>query len=171
MATCTWGLPLRCLSSNLACSNTEHRESKMRSVHPLPRWPYGETPCGACRPRQMWGHAITLENWPLIVFHWRSSTPTHTHTHSDTYTHTHTHTHTQCEGLCASLVVQHVIHNVQLLFNTTFRVSQRGGGCSWSFNSHNFSTVDPISTFLWFSKSLKRDLSNDVFKSNISLVS
>ncbi len=34
-------------------------------------------------------------------------------------------------------------------------IEQRGWGCSWtSFNSHNFSIVDPMSTFLWFSKSL-----------------
>ncbi len=40
-------------------------------------------------------------------------------------------------------------------------------GCSWtSFNSHNFSTVDPMSTFFRFFESSERDLSNDVFQSN-----
>ncbi len=48
---------------------------------------------------------------------------------------------------------------------------KRGGeGGSWiSFNGHNFSSDDPISIFFWFSESLQRDLSNDVFKSKICL--
>ena len=46
-------------------------------------------------------------------------------------------------------------------------IKRRGGGLS--FNRHNFSTVDPMWKFLGFSDSLERDLSNDVFQSNISL--
>ena len=42
-----------------------------------------------------------------------------------------------------------------------------GGGCSRT--CFNFSTVDIMSKMLRFSESLERDLSNDVFKSNISL--
>ena len=34
-----------------------------------------------------------------------------------------------------------------------------------SFNSYNFSNADPMSKILWFLKSLKKYLSNDVFKS------
>ena len=37
-------------------------------------------------------------------------------------------------------------------------------GCSWtSFNSRSWNSVGPMSTFLWFSESLERDLSNEVF--------
>ena len=43
----------------------------------------------------------------------------------------------------------------------------RGGGLWTSFNSRKFSTVDPMSKMLWFSESLERDLSNDVFQSKI----
>ncbi len=46
-------------------------------------------------------------------------------------------------------------------------MKRRGGGVY--FNSHNFSTVDPMSKILGFSDSLERDLLNDVFQSNISL--
>ncbi len=50
---------------------------------------------------------------------------------------------------------------------------ERGGGGVaehiLNFNSHNFSTVDPMATILRFSEGLERNLSNDVFKSNISL--
>ena len=39
------------------------------------------------------------------------------------------------------------------------------GGCTWtSFNSHIFSTIHSMSKILWFSESLERDLSNDVFQ-------
>ena len=38
-----------------------------------------------------------------------------------------------------------------------------------SFNSHNLSTVDPMSKMLGFSESLENYLSNDVFQSEISL--
>ncbi len=42
------------------------------------------------------------------------------------------------------------------------------GGCSWtSFNSLNLSTVDPMLKIIWFSESLEKYLSNDVFQSNI----
>ena len=42
-------------------------------------------------------------------------------------------------------------------------------GCSWtSFNSLNLSIVDLMWTFLWFSESLERNLSNDVLQSNLS---
>ena len=37
-----------------------------------------------------------------------------------------------------------------------------------SFNSHNLSTVDPMSKTLGFSESLEKFVSNDVFKSKIS---
>ncbi len=37
-----------------------------------------------------------------------------------------------------------------------------------SFNSHNLSTVDPMSKMLGFSESLEKFLSNDVFQSKIS---
>ncbi len=44
-----------------------------------------------------------------------------------------------------------------------FMAAERYGGCSWtSFNSHNFSTVDPMSKFLSFSESLGKYLPNDV---------
>ena len=48
-------------------------------------------------------------------------------------------------------------------------IKRRGGGGGVSFNSHNFSTVDPMSKFLGFSESLENYLSNDVFQSKISL--
>ncbi len=38
-----------------------------------------------------------------------------------------------------------------------------------SFNSHNLSTVDPMSKTLGFSESLEKFVSNDVFQSKISL--
>ncbi len=38
-----------------------------------------------------------------------------------------------------------------------------------SFNSHNLSTVDPMSKILGFSESLEKFVSNDVFQSKISL--
>ncbi len=44
---------------------------------------------------------------------------------------------------------------------------KRRGGCS--FNSHNLSIVDAMSKKFGFSEGLERDLSNYVFKSNISL--
>ena len=37
-----------------------------------------------------------------------------------------------------------------------------------SFNSHNLSTVDPMSKILGFSESLEKFVSNDVFQSKIS---
>ncbi len=43
------------------------------------------------------------------------------------------------------------------------------GGLNIFQQPYNFSTVDPMSNILGFSGSLERDLSNDVFQSNISL--
>ena len=44
-------------------------------------------------------------------------------------------------------------------------IKRRGGGVS--FNSHNLSTVDPMSKTLGFSESLEKFVSNDVFQSKI----
>ncbi len=61
------------------------------------------------------------------------------------------------------------MHGIQVMAaeRVPERLTERGGGLS--FNSHNFSTVDPMWKFLGFSDSLERYLSNDVFQSNISL--
>ena len=45
---------------------------------------------------------------------------------------------------------------------------KRGGGGGVSFNSHNLSTVDPMSKIFGFSESLEKFVSNDVFQSKIS---
>ena len=67
------------------------------------------------------------------------------------------------------LSFQKIIKNLTLVMAAE-RIAEplMEGGCSWtSFNSLNFSTIDPMLKIFWFSESLERDLSNDVFQSNI----
>ena len=52
------------------------------------------------------------------------------------------------------------------MYNYSYRTVALNGASS---NDHNLNSIGPASTFLCFSESLERDLSNDIIKSKILL--